>query len=156
MAPLHCCCRPGWSFHGAGISKMLGCLLQLGLHFQQPPLLSSPHSVKYQLLSTVPSCLQNQYYLGDCHTLRSPAASMKYNPDGLEHSLCPDMEQTLPRRLHLNAAGLLLITANSWGPANQHPLSEQTTGFTSGILVITPHSSAQPSRHHSFFTQMPW
>ncbi|KAL6057987.1 hypothetical protein STEG23_015855 [Scotinomys teguina] len=33
------------------------------------------HSAEPQLLSMTPSCLQNQYHLGDSHTTPSPAAN---------------------------------------------------------------------------------
>jgi hypothetical protein len=33
LTPLHCCCCSWWSFHGIGISKMLGSLLQQGCTF---------------------------------------------------------------------------------------------------------------------------
>ena len=66
------------SLHGAKSQLLyttppvLGCQLQLWLHFHQWPSLAS-HNVKPQLLSMTPSCLQNQYYLGDSHTLPSSA-----------------------------------------------------------------------------------
>jgi hypothetical protein len=54
--------------------SVLGHQLQVRLHLHQWPSMDS-HSAKPQLLSVTPSCLQNQYHLGDSYTLPSPAAA---------------------------------------------------------------------------------
>jgi hypothetical protein len=74
------CCSSWWSSHGTGISKTLhdpfslGHQWQLRLHLHQWPSMAS-HSAEPQLLCMTPSCLQNQYQLGDSHTLPSSATS---------------------------------------------------------------------------------
>jgi hypothetical protein len=54
--------------------SVLGCELQLKLHLHQWPFLAS-HSAKLQLLFMTPSCLQNQYHLGDFYILPSSTAA---------------------------------------------------------------------------------
>lgn len=49
--------------------------------------------------------------------------------------LCAEPEETLPRELHLHDAALFLITADSSAPADQHPLSQQSKGFSLVVLV---------------------
>jgi hypothetical protein len=56
------------------IPSVLGHQLQLRLHLLQWPSMTS-HSAKPQLFFMTPSCLQNQYHLGDSYTLPSPAAA---------------------------------------------------------------------------------
>jgi hypothetical protein len=41
----------------------------------------------------------------------------------------------LPRRLHLNGAGLFLITDDFSGLADQNPLFQQNKGFTLAVLL---------------------
>ena len=48
--------------------------------------------------------------------------------------LCADPEETFPR-FHLSDAGLVLITADSLVPGDQHPLSQPIQGFTLAVLV---------------------
>lgn len=76
-----------------------------------------------QLLFMTPSCLQNQYHLGDSYTVPSlvTAQNTSVAISGT-HSLCS--QKTLPRRFHLSDAGLFLITANFLAPANQHQYSQ--------------------------------
>jgi hypothetical protein len=50
--------------------SVLGCQLQLRVHLHQWPSMAS-HSTKPQLLFMTPSCIQNQYHLGDSYTLPS-------------------------------------------------------------------------------------
>jgi hypothetical protein len=54
--------------------SVLGHQLQPRLHLHQWPSMAS-HSAKPQLLCMTPSCLQNQYHLGNSFTLLSPAAA---------------------------------------------------------------------------------
>lgn len=79
-------------------------------------------------------------------TLPSSAASLRYNPGHLWNTasqlLFADSKETLPSGVHLNEAGLFLITDNFSAPAN-----------TNGATLVN-HS--QFFRHHRFFTQMPW
>ena len=98
--------------------SVLGPQLQLRLHLHQWPSMAS-HSAEPQLLCVTPSCLQNQYHLGDSYTLPSPATAQGTTLaiSGTQ-PLCS--QKTLPRRCHLNDAGLFLITANFLAPANQH------------------------------------
>ena len=66
-----------------------------------------------------PSCLQNQYHLGDSYTLPSPATAQGTTLaiSGTQ-PLCS--QKTVPRRCHLSDAGLFLITDNFLAPANKH------------------------------------
>ena len=73
--------------------SVLGCELQLKLHLHQWPFLAS-HSAKLQLLFMTPSCLQNQYHLGDPYMLPSPAAAGVQHWVSLEHSLFVLSENT--------------------------------------------------------------
>jgi hypothetical protein len=66
--------------------SVLGLQLQLRLHLHQWPSMAS-HSVEPQLLFLTPSCLQNQYHLGDPYILPSPAAVGVQPWLSLEHSL---------------------------------------------------------------------
>jgi hypothetical protein len=98
--------------------SVLGRQLQLRLHLHQWPSMAS-HRAEPQLLCVTSSCLQNQYHLGDPYTLPSPAAPEVQPWLSLEHTtLC--FQKTLPRRCHLNDAGLFLITTNFLAPAKQH------------------------------------
>uniref|UniRef100_A0A8C6GL60 Uncharacterized protein n=1 Tax=Mus spicilegus TaxID=10103 RepID=A0A8C6GL60_MUSSI len=101
---------------------VLGRQLQLRLHLHQWPFMAS-HSAEPQLLCETPSCLQNQYHLGDPYTLPSPATAQGTTLaiSGTQ-PLCS--QKTLPRRCHLNDVGLFLITANFLAPANQHQQSQ--------------------------------
>lgn len=99
--------------------SVLGCQLQLRVHFHQWPSMAS-HSTKPQLFFMMPSCLQNQYHLDDSYTLPSTAAA--WGTLGYlwnTASLCS--QKTLPI-FHLSDAGLFLITTNFLAPANQHQL----------------------------------
>jgi hypothetical protein len=128
MPVLHCCSCSWWSSHGTGISKtllsstlissVLGNQLQLRLHLHQWPSMAS-HSAVPQLLCVTPSYLQNQYHLGNSYTLPSTvtAQGTTLAISGTQ-PLCS--QKTLPRRCHLNDAGLFLITTSFLAPANQH------------------------------------
>ena len=77
--PHCCCCSCGHLMVLASpkhcmTPSVLGLQLQLRLHLHQWPSMAS-HSAKHQLLFMTPSCLQNQYPLGDSYTLPSPAAA---------------------------------------------------------------------------------
>ena len=102
--------------------SVLGRQLQLRLHLHQWPSMAS-HSAKPQLLCVTPLCLQTQYHLGNSYRLPSPATAQgtTWAISGTQ-PLCS--QKTLPRRYHLNDAGLFLITANFFVPAIQHQLSQ--------------------------------
>ena len=121
---LQYCCFSWWSSHSTGISKtlhdlFLGYQLQLRLHFHQWPSMAS-HSVEPQLLWVTPSCLQNQYHLGDSYTLPSLAVDRGTTLAISETQPLCALRKTLPRRCYLNNAGRFSITANFIAPANQH------------------------------------
>jgi hypothetical protein len=170
MPVLNCCCCSWWSSHGTGISKtlltsavtrlhqqpLIGSLhgakpqlfcmilqschqLQLRLHLYQWPSMAF-HSAEPQLLFRTPSCLQNQYHLGDSYTLPSPATAQDttFPISGIQ-SLCS--QKTLPRRFHLNDVDLFLITANFLvPPASIVPVMQRFHFSSSGILLITADS----------------
>ena len=98
--------------------SVLGCQLQLGLNLHQWPSMAS-HSAELQLFFMTLSCLQNQCHLGNSYTLPSPASTQGTTLaiSGTQPLCSP---KTLPRRCHLNDAGLFLITANFLVPANQN------------------------------------
>jgi hypothetical protein len=124
ISVLHCCCS-WWSFMVLESPKhcmtpsVLVHQLKLRLHFHQWPSMAS-HSAEPQLLFMTPSCLQNQYHLGDSYTLLSPAAAQGTTLaiSGTQ-PLC-DFGKTLPRKCHLKDSGLFLITAKFFPLANQH------------------------------------
>lgn len=63
--------------------------------------------------------------------------------------LCAESEETLPRRLRLDEAGLLLTTADPSGPADKDPLSEQSKSFRdSGLCESHLISSALADQNH--------
>jgi len=130
LASPKCCCLPlqlGFTnIASHRLSSQLLCMtpsdlghqLHLRLHLHQWPSMAS-RSAQPQLLFMTPSCLQNQYHLGDSYTLPSPATAQGTTLaiSGTQ-PLCS--QKTLPRRCHLNDAGLFLITANFLAPANQY------------------------------------
>lgn len=78
----------------------------------------------------IPSCLPNQRHLGDLHTNKF-GRQHKVRPWPSRTQLeCADSEETLPRSSCLSDAGLISITAGSSAPADQHPLSQKTKGFS--------------------------
>ena len=99
----------------------MGHKLQLRLPLHQWLFLAS-HKAKPRLLSMIPSCLQNQYHLGDLHMTKF-SYSTRYNLRYVwnKTSLCS--QKTLPR-FHLSDVGLFLIIANVLAPASQHQLSQ--------------------------------
>ena len=123
MPVLYCCCC-SWSFMDLAtpkhcmISSVLGHQFHLSLHLHQWPSMAS-HRAGHQLLYIIPSGLQNQYHVGNSNTLPSPATAQGTTlAISRTQPLCS--QKTLPRRCHLNDAGLFLITANFLAPANQH------------------------------------
>ena len=102
--------------------SVLGHQLLLRLHLHQWPSMAS-HCAEPQLLCMIPSCLQNQYHLGNSYTLLSPAIAQGTTLaiSGTQ-PLCS--QKTLPRIFHLNGAGLFLISVNFLAPANQHQQSQ--------------------------------
>jgi len=74
---LHCCCS-WWSSHGTGISKTLHDPFSTGPSIAteaapSPMASMAYHNAEPQLLCMNPSCLQNQYHLGNLYTLPSPS-----------------------------------------------------------------------------------
>jgi hypothetical protein len=77
---LHCFCCSWWSSHGTGISKTLHDPFSPGPSIvteaaPSPMAFQASHSAESKLLFMTPSCLQNQYHVGDSYTLLSPAAA---------------------------------------------------------------------------------
>ena len=99
--------------------SVLGHQLQLMLHLHQWPSMTS-HCAEPQLLCMIPSCLQNQYHIGDSYTLPSPATAQ-----GTTLAISGTQplwsQKTHPRTCHLNDAGLFLITANFLAPTPPLP-----------------------------------
>jgi hypothetical protein len=126
MPVLYCCSCSVLGGHLMVLAPPKHCMtpsvqgrqLKLRLHLHQWPSMAS-HSAEPQLPCMTPSCLQNQYNLGDPCTLPIPL-QQEYNLGYLWNtdSLC--FQKTVPRRCHLNDAGLFLITPNFLAPANQH------------------------------------
>ena len=76
----HCCCCSWWSSHGTGISKTLHDPFSPGpsIATEAAPSPMAFHGLSQCRASAAlrdPSCLQNQYHLGDSYTLPSPAAA---------------------------------------------------------------------------------
>lgn len=95
-----------------------------------------PHSAKPRLLSMIPSCLQNQYHLGDLHCqalLPAWGTSFRNTVSTCLH------EETLSRRLHLNDPSLFLITANF--SASVIVAKQRFHFSSSGILLLTATDS---------------
>ena len=92
----HCCCCSWWSSHGTGISKTLHDPFSPGpsIATEAAPSPMASHSAKPQLLCVTPSCLQNQYHLGDPYILPSPTAAGVQPWPSLEHSLFVLSENT--------------------------------------------------------------
>ncbi len=110
---LHCCCCSWWSSHGTGISKTLHDPFSPGPSIATEAALSPMafHGLSQCQASAASAhsfMLQNQYHLGDLtHYQVQPAQGTTWLY--LEHSLLCS-QKTLPRRCHLNDAGLFLIT----------------------------------------------
>jgi hypothetical protein len=96
MPVLHCCCCSWWLFHGTGISKTLHDPFSPGpsIATEAAPSPMASHSAEPQLLCVTPSCLQNQYHLGDPYILPSLAAAGVQPWLSLEHSLFVLSENT--------------------------------------------------------------
>jgi hypothetical protein len=98
------------------------------------------YNAKPQLFFMTPSCLQNQYHLGDSYTLPSTAAAYGTSLAMFRTQLlCAFRKEKkkLLRRFHFSAAGFFLITANFLAPANQHQLSQESLLFWT--LTPEPH-----------------
>jgi len=78
------------------------------------------HSAEPQLLFMTPSCLQNQYHLGDSYTLPSPAAAGVQPWLSLEDSFFVISENS-SQKMSPQFTGLFLITTKFLAPAKQHP-----------------------------------
>lgn len=114
--------------------SVLGILQLLRLHLPQWPLLVS-HSAKPWLLSRTPSSLQNQHCLANSCTVWISSASNRYSLGTLwttDSVLWP--WGNLPRRSHLNEAGLFWITINFSAPLNQPWLSQQSKDFAFVVM----------------------
>ena len=112
MPGLHCCCCSWWSSHGTGISKTLHDPFSPGPSIAteaapSPMPSMASHSAKPQLLCVTPSCLQNQYHLGDPYTLPSPTAAGVQPWLSLEHSLFVLSENTSQKMLPQRCWSLL-------------------------------------------------
>jgi hypothetical protein len=124
MPVIHCYCCSWWSSHGTSISKTLHDPFSPGpsIATEAAPSTMAFHGLsQYQASAALhdPFMSQNQYHLGDSYTLPSPATAQGTTLTISEtQPLCS--QKTLPRRCHLNDAGLFLITANFLAPANQH------------------------------------
>jgi hypothetical protein len=112
-----------------------------------------PHSAKPQLLSMTSSYLQNKCQMGDLHTVCQvllPVSCAVYFSPSRPRLLCANPEEMLPRRLHLNDAGHLLITADISAPLGQLKSVVQENHIfpfsDAGLLLITVDSSA--TAHH--------
>lgn len=87
LTPCHTCQCPWWSSHGTGIFSILGSQQAASPLITSWPLFQNSalsQGAKCQLLSMTSSTLhlswcQNQYHLGDSHTLPSLAASRRYS-----------------------------------------------------------------------------
>ena len=67
--------------------SVLGHQLQLRLHLHQWPSVAS-HSAQSELLYVIPSCLQNQYHLGNSYHYQVLLQHEVQLWLSLEHSLC--------------------------------------------------------------------
>lgn len=59
--------------------------------------------------------------------------------------LCDNSQETLPRRFYLNGALVLLISAESSAPADQHPLSQQSKAIPTWVWSLTVAESLTPA-----------
>jgi hypothetical protein len=92
MSVLHCCCCSWWSTHGTGVSKTLCDPFSPGpsIATEAAPSPMAFHGLSQCRASAAlrdPSCLQNQYHLGDPYILPSPAAAGVQPWLSLEYSL---------------------------------------------------------------------
>jgi hypothetical protein len=104
--------------------SVLGHQLQLRLRLHQWPSMAS-HSAKPQLVTMNPSCLQNQYHLGDSYTLPSPAVTQGTTLAISRTQLLCALRKHFPDFISVTLVSLFLITTNFIAPANQHPLSKR-------------------------------
>ena len=74
------------------------------------------YSAEPQLLFITPSCLQNQYHLGDSYILPSAAAALGTMLAISGTQLLCALTKILPRRFHLSDASLFLITTQLLAP----------------------------------------
>ena len=81
----------------------------------QWPILAS-HSAELELLFMNPQYLQNHYHLGNYDQVWLSMKSTTLVSSGTQ-LLCADSQEPCPRRIHINDAGLFLITAKFSAPA---------------------------------------
>ena len=113
MPVLHCCCCSWWSSHGTGISKTL--------HdpFSPGPSIATEAALSPMAFHGLSQCQASAALLNSLIHYQVPL-QQEYNLGYLWNTASLCFQKTLPRRCHLNDAGLFLITANFLAPANQH------------------------------------
>ncbi len=125
MPVLHCCCCSWWSSHGTGISKTLHDPFSPGPSIATE---AAPSPMAFHGLSQcrASAALHDPFMPSKpvppgwlLHITKS-SHSTRYNLGYLWNTASCALQKTLPRRCHLNDAGLFLITANFLAPANQH------------------------------------
>ena len=124
MPVLHCCCS-WWSSHGTGISKTLHDPFSPGLSIATE---AAPSPMAFHGLSQcrASAALRDPFMPskpvppGWLLHITKPHCSTRYNLGYLWNTASLCSQKTLPRRCHLNDAGLILITTNFLAPANQH------------------------------------
>lgn len=133
LAPLYCCC-PWWLSHSTDISKIAGVFLQLGCTLTNRlsswyQVSTSPHDSfipgpstatetgpslmaslgfsqrKPQLLSVTPSCLQDEYHLGDYYITKF-CCQYKIQLSQFWNTVSLFFQETLLRRFYLDDADL--------------------------------------------------
>jgi hypothetical protein len=122
MTALHCCCYSWWSSHGTGISKTLHDLFNPGPSIATEAALSP--MAFHGLSQCQASAALHDPFMPSCTwvtlTHYQVPLQQEYNLGYLWNTASLCFQKTLPRRCHLNDAGIFLITANLLAPANQH------------------------------------
>ena len=122
---LHCCCCSWWSSHGTGISKTLHDPFSPGPSTTAE---ATPSPMAFHDLSQCQaSAVLHDTFMPSkpvppgwlLHITKS-CCSTRHNIGYFWNTASLCSQKTLPRRCHLNDAGLFLITANFLAPANQH------------------------------------
>lgn len=124
-----------------------------------PSLGTLPHNTKSQMLSMTPSCLQTSTTWVTL-TLSSLTTSTRFNLGHLWTQLaCTDSKERLPRRFHLNDAGLFLITTDFSLISIKCPINQKDYFSSPGILLITADCLASANQNDIFLpqnSQLPW
>jgi hypothetical protein len=124
MPVLYCCCCSWWSSHGTVISKTMRDPFSPGPSIATE---AAPSPMTFRVLS-VPSLSCSAWPL---HAFKTSTTwvtltyyhvplQQEYNLGYLWNTASLCFQKILPRRCHLNDAGLFLITANFLAPAIQH------------------------------------